>query len=72
MVAGDPAKFEADNSAMQMGAACRAAHFVLSATRVAQLPADSDTEVAFAGRSNAGKSSVINTLSRNAKLARIS
>ena len=39
---------------------------------MAQLPADSDTEVAFAGRSNAGKSSVINTLSRNAKLARIS
>jgi len=72
MVAGDPAKFEAHNGSLQSGAACRAARFVLSASRVAQLPADSRAEVAFAGRSNAGKSSVINALSGNAKLARIS
>lgn len=33
---------------------------------------DSDVEVAFAGRSNAGKSSAINTITRNGKLARTS
>ncbi len=68
MVAGDPPKFEAPAS----GAACRRAAFVLSAQRVSQLPDDSRCEVAFAGRSNAGKSSVINTLCANARLARTS
>ena len=68
MVAGDPAKFEVNKDSVEFAAA----RFVLSATRVKQLPADSRAEVAFAGRSNAGKSSVINTLSRNARLARIS
>ncbi len=72
MVAGDPAKFEVDNGSSAFAHSLRAARFVLSANRVAQLPADSDAEVAFAGRSNAGKSSVINTLSCNARLARIS
>jgi GTP-binding protein len=72
MVAGDPAKNEADNGASQPRWTCRSARFVLSASKVTQLPADSEAEVAFAGRSNAGKSSVINTLSGNAKLARIS
>ena len=37
-----------------------------------QLPADSGREVAFAGRSNAGKSSVINALVGRRQLARIS
>ena len=36
------------------------------------LPQDSEAEVAFAGRSNAGKSSAINAITRNNKLARIS
>ncbi len=72
MVAGDPGKFEASGESPRGAFAYDAARFVLSAQKVAQLPPDSVSEVAFAGRSNAGKSSVINTLSRNAGLARIS
>lgn len=40
--------------------------------RLSALPVDSGLEVAFAGRSNAGKSSVINALTGRAALARIS
>ena len=43
-----------------------------SAPTLNECPADSGSEVAFAGRSNAGKSSAINTLTRQGKLARIS
>ncbi|GGK61578.1 ribosome biogenesis GTP-binding protein YihA/YsxC [Amphritea balenae] len=45
--------------------------FNTSASKLSQCPEDSGAEVAFAGRSNAGKSSAINTLT-NAKLARTS
>jgi len=45
--------------------------FVSSAEHLSQCP-DSLAEVAFAGRSNAGKSSAINAITRNAKLARTS
>jgi len=45
------------------------AQFASSASRLAECPAAA-REVAFAGRSNAGKSSAINTLTRNGKLAR--
>ena len=38
------------------------ASFVTSASKLSQCPEDSGAEVAFAGRSNAGKSSAINTL----------
>lgn len=48
------------------------AEFLLSAHTIQQLPPDIDREVAFAGRSNAGKSSVINTLTRRRKLAKTS
>jgi GTP-binding protein len=47
------------------------ARFMLSATDAAHFPAPSLPEVAFLGRSNVGKSSVINTLV-DAKLARTS
>jgi GTP-binding protein len=47
------------------------ARFMLSATDAAQFPAPSLPEVAFLGRSNVGKSSLINTLV-DAKLARTS
>ncbi|HGO6802211.1 TPA: ribosome biogenesis GTP-binding protein YihA/YsxC [Legionella pneumophila] len=46
--------------------------FLKSAARVNQLPEDSGHEVAFAGRSNAGKSSALNCLTNNKNLARTS
>ncbi len=46
--------------------------FLKSAARVDQLPDDSGYEVAFAGRSNAGKSSALNCLTGIRQLARIS
>jgi GTP-binding protein len=45
--------------------------FVSSATRTEQLP-DTDSEVAFVGRSNVGKSSLINALANQKQLARVS
>lgn len=48
------------------------AKFLLSAPSIKQCPEDTGREVAFAGRSNAGKSSAINTLTNNTKLARTS
>jgi GTP-binding protein len=50
----------------------RAATFILSAAKVSQCPADEGVEVAFAGRSNAGKSSAINIICDHRKLARSS
>ena len=50
---------------------CQQASFLTSAARVEQCPIDEGYEVAFAGRSNAGKSSALNTLTR-ASLARTS
>ncbi|WP_372742878.1 ribosome biogenesis GTP-binding protein YihA/YsxC [Neptunomonas sp.] len=49
-----------------------AARFSISADKLSQCPDDSGAEVAFAGRSNAGKSSAINALTNNSKLARTS
>jgi GTP-binding protein len=49
-----------------------AAEFETSAHTLEQLAESSVAEVAFAGRSNAGKSSAINAITRNGKLARIS
>ncbi|MGK3143765.1 ribosome biogenesis GTP-binding protein YihA/YsxC [Pantoea sp. C2G6] len=46
--------------------------FVLSAPDIRHLPADTGIEVAFAGRSNAGKSSALNTLTNQKGLARTS
>ncbi|WP_455920984.1 ribosome biogenesis GTP-binding protein YihA/YsxC [Pseudomonas putida] len=50
---------------------CQQATFSLSAAKVDQCPDDEGFEVAFAGRSNAGKSSALNTLT-HASLARTS
>jgi GTP-binding protein len=50
----------------------RQAHYTLSATQLSELPADHGIEVAFAGRSNAGKSSAINTITDQKALARTS
>lgn len=46
--------------------------FLKSAAKVSQLPEDTGFEVAFAGRSNAGKSSALNTLTGIKNLARTS
>lgn len=48
------------------------AKFINSAPHVKDAPEDIGLEVAFAGRSNAGKSSAINTLTGQKSLARIS
>ena len=50
----------------------RDATFLQSASAIENSPADSGWEVAFAGRSNSGKSSAINTLTEQTKLARTS
>jgi GTP-binding protein len=48
------------------------AQFTTSAATLDACPRDSLTEVAFAGRSNAGKSSAINAITGHSRLARIS
>ncbi|MFE8070560.1 ribosome biogenesis GTP-binding protein YihA/YsxC [Marinobacteraceae bacterium S3BR75-40.1] len=52
--------------------AFNSARFLTSASRLSECPEDAGTEVAFAGRSNAGKSSALNTITQNSKLARTS
>ncbi len=48
------------------------ASFYITVARIADLPQDSSAEVAFAGRSNAGKSSAINTIAHYKRLAFVS
>ena len=50
----------------------RQAEFRTSAAKLSGCPPDVGCEVAFAGRSNAGKSSAINTLTDNKRMARTS
>ncbi|MCK5877629.1 MAG: YihA family ribosome biogenesis GTP-binding protein [Candidatus Marithrix sp.] len=50
----------------------RQANYLLSASKISHLPEDSGLEVAFAGRSNAGKSSAINVITDQKGLARTS
>ena len=47
------------------------AEFVRSAVKAADFPRDQLPQVVFAGRSNVGKSSVINKLVRRKNLARV-
>jgi len=46
--------------------------FMISAAAGAQFPADHGVEIAFAGRSNAGKSTAINAITARHRLARTS
>ena len=48
------------------------AHFVKSAAKLSQLPPDQGYEIAFVGRSNAGKSTALNRLVQQKNLARTS
>ncbi|MBL4607541.1 MAG: YihA family ribosome biogenesis GTP-binding protein [Pseudomonadales bacterium] len=50
----------------------RSAEYLTSAAEFSQCPEDAGLEVAFAGRSNAGKSSALNTLTEQGKLAKTS
>ena len=45
------------------------ARFIMSCTKLAQMPADIGSEIALVGRSNAGKSSTLNLLTQQKKLA---
>ena len=51
---------------------CRPCNFVLGVANLNQLPSSELNEVAFVGRSNVGKSSLINALFNNANLAKTS
>ena len=55
-----------------MSISFKQARFMTSAFELSQLPADEGIEVAFAGRSNAGKSSAINCLTRQKGLCKTS
>ena len=46
--------------------------FMMGVTKYRNLPDDMGTEILLSGRSNAGKSSALNALTENTKLARIS
>lgn len=48
------------------------AEFIISAVAAAQYPSDNRVEIAFVGRSNVGKSSLINTLTNRRKLVKVS
>lgn len=48
------------------------AYFLLSVANIEQLPPDVGLEVAIVGRSNAGKSSILNRITHNKNLARVS
>ena len=50
----------------------QSARFLTSAEQLQHCPPDIGAEIAFAGRSNAGKSSALNTITQNSKLARTS
>jgi GTP-binding protein len=69
-VADDPFDAEAIEAARVLFA--RPCEFLLGAAAVEQLPAPDLPEVAFAGRSNVGKSSLINALTGRKGLARAS
>lgn len=56
-------------SAKRALAWCHGARFLTTASQISQLPATELPEIAFVGRSNAGKSTAINTLAQQKRLA---
>ncbi len=67
-----PGFFSTGDSFIKTANPFRNANYVLSAHELRQLPRDAGIEVAIAGRSNAGKSSALNTLTEQKSLARTS
>ena len=61
-----------DQASMAARKLLQGARFVLSVPDMRQLPPDEGLEIAFAGRSNSGKSSAINLLCQQRALARTS
>lgn len=61
-----------DSDLTQKSVSFNSARFLISASRLDECPPDIGAEIAFAGRSNAGKSSALNTITVNGKLARTS
>jgi GTP-binding protein len=59
----------ADETAKAALAWAHGARFLTTASQLAQLPAGELPEIAFVGRSNAGKSTAINTLAQQRRLA---
>ena len=50
----------------------RNARYLMGAAKLSQLPPDEGVEVAFAGRSNAGKSTALNAITDQKSLAKTS
>ncbi|MBD7913000.1 MULTISPECIES: ribosome biogenesis GTP-binding protein YihA/YsxC [Clostridium] len=50
----------------------KTSEFIISAVKREQYPTDNRVEIAFVGRSNVGKSSIINALTNRKKLAKVS
>ena len=61
-----------DPDLTQKSLSFNSARFLISASKLDECPPDHGAEVAFAGRSNAGKSSALNAITANGKLARTS
>jgi GTP-binding protein len=60
---------EAEAAAKQALAWCHGSRFLTTASQLDQLPTSELPEIAFVGRSNAGKSSAINALAQHKRLA---
>ncbi len=63
---------ESDPRLARIAATLQRARFLIGARKAAQFPSDEGSEVAFAGRSNAGKSSALNAVAGLRSLARTS
>jgi GTP-binding protein len=68
----EPDKLESDRLEQGRALFCGPVQFVKSVAELAGLPIDGVPEIAFAGRSNVGKSSLLNALTGRAGLARAS
>jgi GTP-binding protein len=68
-MAGSPYSQAPSPQARQALAWAHGARFLVTASRLDQLPASGLPEIAFVGRSNAGKSSAINVLAQHKRLA---